>query len=166
VPTTALPACVDHIWQPIAWNPSTFVATQYQLVKLVQYSPNYVIADENGTYRTGNMALSSFDQASVSSWPVWNATAPFNKNQTKYLSSTPGGGDNLRNEIFTNVGGGYVIKGIYAAFPSPFRIPTSPTIAELDNYHVQTLKHMRRVMQISKSTTMSPPANFRAHWYS
>ena len=166
VPITALPACVGHLWQPITWNPSTFVATQYQLVKLVQYSPNSVISDNNAVYRTGNMASTSFDQAPVSTWPVWNATVPFNKNQTMYLASTSGGGTNLRNEICTNVGGGYVIKGMYAAFPAPFRIPTNPTIAELDNYHVQTLRHMRRVMQISKSTTMSPPTNFRAHWFS
>src|SRR6476661_3866518 len=39
VSTAAPAACVGHIWQPITWSTTTFIATKYQLQKLIQYTP-------------------------------------------------------------------------------------------------------------------------------
>jgi hypothetical protein len=85
----------------------------------------------------------------------------FNKNNPAYVDSSA-----LRDAICSNVGGQFVIKGMYNAFPQPFLNNLKPTLAEIDNYHFQVLKHLRRIMNIQKSTTFDGWYHHRNFWFS
>jgi hypothetical protein len=157
---STLTPCTGYLWQPIAWDPQSRIATGYAVTKLITYSDESFKGDANGTYWSGNMISETFDHSPLPSWPTWDGTN-FDKNNQSYVRSSA-----LRDAVCSRVSGQYVIKGMYNAFPNPFLNNLKPTLAEVDNYHFQVLKHLRRIMNIPKSTTFDGWYHHRHFWFS
>jgi hypothetical protein len=64
--------CPDYLWQAVAWDSKSRIATAYAVTRLITYSDSSFKGDANGTYWSGNMISETFDHSPEQSWPTWD----------------------------------------------------------------------------------------------
>ncbi|KAL3897287.1 MAG: hypothetical protein SGCHY_003515 [Lobulomycetales sp.] len=90
------------------------------------------------------------DHSPLSSWPSWDGQI--------VDSDLPG---KLLAKAACEKG---IVRGMYDAFPEPFKDPFKPTKAEIDTYNTQIIVQIRRIFAIQEPIAMDACLSARALW--